>query len=301
MQKYFKKITKKYFNLFVNIGILIYSLFAFYISLKIASFLVPNNVLQYFVFEVILSIFVILEVIVSIHFSWKRNRSLLQKADMTFVLLVAFCVAVCIIKENPCSYLEILISFVSLLIGLPTIINYISRNSIDGMVEVYSPHMEWKAETFPTVNINKDKIITTTFSNLSSNDISIAFVGVFTRNQLESLRKEQKNWMKFFCFEKLDNIKALELNLKNNLFDYSMISSYGKSKPIKIDISKFVDQLGEKSSICLVYIDVFYKLHYMKLEVIGNKVDSSKENILNRNGENKLNKNDKINIPELSN
>lgn len=214
-----------------------------------------------------------------------RNRKARRVLiTLVFVLpsIVAAIILVAINKKNENDVAQIFLALVSIILALPTALDYILKDNFDLMPTIYNKAIQLDEQNAIPKFSYGDKYALASIRNFNKEDVSVALLGVFTESQYEELNKKSSNWRKLYYFTGLNSKDACKLYLNNNgSLNYEIVSAHGVSKPRKVEFKDIKLNLvnNEQEFYLAYYIDVYYKLYFVKFMIINDQSVDYKINI----------------------
>lgn len=246
------------------------------------TFVTHNFFIIYLTVEI--TIFTMLIILCEIIISMFRYRSLiLHKIIMYGVWILSPFIGFIIFSIiAPHELPELFLSFLGLVLTLPTVIEFITKNQGLWRILLYpkTKGVDLDYQNFsPSLLLNKKSKFNINIRNLKNVDTSISFFGIFNDRQFNNLKNDLRIWRSDFFlknYEKIDCIKRIEDKYEN-------VSSFGQSKtnvllfiPSKSSTKFYIqlnkekhrtavslnkDELKDGITLHFVYLDIFNKIY----------------------------------------
>lgn len=164
-----------------------------------------------------------------------RSRSIRLHNIISYALIILASIGGLVyfsIRSSGDSRIEIMLSFITLILTLPTILEYINKNhgiwriliypTNSSDIILYRPNPKFYA----SVKLNREIKIYINARNLKDVEASISFFGVFNDNQFNTFKENTYIWKLDFLLKNylaIDCIKRIET-------PYESVNSFGQSK-----------------------------------------------------------------------
>lgn len=258
--------------LFVGIG-----------AVKLVSRYNSNTLILYATFE--LAIFFIVDIYIGILIYYFRSRSIILKNNYihSIILLITIGGLIFFLIKDPCHNTELSLSFLALIIGLPTITEFMTKSKGYWSILIYPKTKDVEPMyngRIPKLILDKRSEFDFNIRNLKNTEASISFFGIFNNQQFKKFKKNTYRWRADFLLDNYLNVDCI----KRIESTYEHVSAFDQSStnnivfiPAKPNSNKFFIQInndryptpikltnkGIHTGIILhiVYIDIFNKIY----------------------------------------
>ena len=234
-----------------------------------------NTIISYVVFEICIffAAFLMVEVVYNVlHLRARLTLKWAKSIVLILGILIAAIIFAHLSNENKSNitvggFVKDAVSVISPIISLPVIKSVIANDNLDLLPCVYSKYVTFPDN--PLIDVSKDPYIRISVKNFSEHDVYVTFMGILLKSDFDDLKSKSKLWRRNYFITGLDSINFI---YKPTVLKSVKVGSYGERFQKRIDVNKLVlNNVTDDTALYAVYLDVYYKLHYVEFSIKKNK------------------------------